>query len=97
MLYVFSKTEIKLFWQCTSRGMVTGFQSQGIGSRRESLMPWESRLEGSTTKECLWILNSSVLVDRASQPRYVLFSKVSITVWDKSQQNMLRIYFTYKL
>ncbi|XP_063223363.1 multiple epidermal growth factor-like domains protein 8 [Bacillus rossius redtenbacheri] len=43
--------------QCMPRGMLTGLEPQGLGSRLGHLNLWESRGGAPPTKECLWIIN----------------------------------------
>ncbi|GFG35976.1 hypothetical protein Cfor_03559, partial [Coptotermes formosanus] len=44
------------YYQCVSRGMLSGLEPQGLGSRLGQLTPWESRLGAPPTRECLWIV-----------------------------------------
>ncbi|XP_067001504.2 multiple epidermal growth factor-like domains protein 8 [Anabrus simplex] len=45
------------YYQCVSRGMLSGIEPQGLGSRLGLMTPWELRQGGPPTRECLWIVS----------------------------------------
>lgn len=52
-----------------ARGMLTSYETEGIGSRLAEMTPWESRQGGlgppspshSPSRECLWIVKPTSL------------------------------------
>ena len=54
------------YYQCVSRGMLTGTEPQGLGSRLGQLTPWESRLGAPPTGECLWIVSPYDVQNKSS-------------------------------
>ncbi|GLH01298.1 Laminin subunit alpha [Gryllus bimaculatus] len=83
------------FYQCMSRGMLYGTDSQGLGSRLGERTPWEMRPASPPTKECLWIVkpngsqNKSLNSDGSS-------SIIQFTIHDdinvSCQENSVYVY-----
>ncbi|CAG2056404.1 unnamed protein product [Timema podura] len=56
------------YYQCVARGMLTGLEPQGLGSRLGQLTPWEIRPGVPPTRECLWIISPQ---SNKSADRYI--------------------------
>lgn len=56
------------YYQCMPRGVLSGTEPQGLGSRLGQMTPWESRLGGSPSRECLWIVSPFHMDNRSENP-----------------------------
>lgn len=62
------------YYQCMARGVLSGIEPQGLGSRLAQMSPWESRLGGPPTRECLWIVSPFHMDNRSDNPaRYIIY------------------------
>ncbi|KAJ4443468.1 hypothetical protein ANN_05140, partial [Periplaneta americana] len=80
------------YYQCVSRGMLTGLEPQGLGSRLGQLTPWESRLGAPPTGECLWIVTPYDLHNKSiphdSTVQFTIHEDINISC----QENSVYVY-----
>ena len=61
--------------------MLTGLESQGLGSRLGQLTPWESRLGAPPTGECLWIVSPYDVQNKSSSHDRYFYYLTNFESW----------------
>ncbi|PSN57394.1 Multiple epidermal growth factor-like domains protein 8 [Blattella germanica] len=80
------------YYQCVSRGMLSGVEPQGLGSRLGQLTPWESRLGAPPTGECLWIVSPYDLQNKSTSHDSIVQFTIHEDVNISCQENSVYVY-----
>lgn len=84
------------YYECASRGMLSGLESQGLGSRLGQLNPWEKRQRTIPIHECLWIVSPFDVQNKSVTPHTSQSSVVQFTIHDdinvSCQENSIYVY-----
>lgn len=80
------------YYQCMARGVLSGTEAQGLGSRLAQMSPWESRLGGPPTRECLWIVSPFHMDNRSDNPSSIIQLTVHEDIRVPCEENSVYVY-----
>ncbi|XP_034236737.1 multiple epidermal growth factor-like domains protein 8 [Thrips palmi] len=80
------------YYQCMARGVLAGFESQGLGSRSAVANQWEPRFGGPPSSECLWIISPFHMNNRSDNPPSIIQLTVHEDIRIPCDENSVYIY-----
>ncbi|KAE8741134.1 hypothetical protein FOCC_FOCC013392 [Frankliniella occidentalis] len=80
------------YYQCMARGVLSGTDPQGLGSRLAPMSLQDSREIGPPTRECLWIVSPFHMDNRSSNPSSIIQLTVHEDIRVPCEENNVYVY-----